>query len=184
MHTLTTDGPIFSSCTCVATSTSSDGTSPDDYCSSTVPFLFTGSHDAHVYCWNRNWELLWKAKLDSQVYSTPFLYRRRLQDDTINHQPQQTQTQSTCTKLTKPTTRFSISDATEPSTISFWTCLCVCSTSGTLYLLDPATGRQCGSHKLPGDVFSSPVVLDDTIVVGCRDDFVHCIEFQLLQFDS
>lgn len=29
--------------------------------------------------------------------------------------------------------------------------------------------------NLPGDVFSSPVMIGGRIFVGCRDDYVHCL---------
>lgn len=77
----------------------------------------------------------------------------------------------------------------------------VCSTDGTVTLLElqrdqiieqPATllddeeqqTLQAGSCTavvrqsvvLPGEVFSSPVVLGGLLVLGCRDDFLYCIK--------
>jgi hypothetical protein len=78
----------------------------------------------------------------------------------------------------------------------------VCSTDGTVSVLqlqqdqaiegeDPA--RLLGDQQqelqaescravmqqsvvVPGEVFSSPVVLDGLLVLGCRDDFLYCIK--------
>ena len=33
-----------------------------------------------------------------------------------------------------------------------------------------------GSARLPGKVFSSPVVREGRIVVGCRDDKLHAVD--------
>ena len=51
---------------------------------------------------------------------------------------------------------------------------CVCST-GLLHLLELGSGGVLGSVRLPGEVFSSPVVREGRIVVGCRDDRVYTV---------
>lgn len=50
----------------------------------------------------------------------------------------------------------------------------VASTSGNLTALCVATGQQLASTCLPGEVFSSPIVVDGQLVVGCRDNNVYC----------
>ena len=54
-------------------------------------------------------------------------------------------------------------------------CICACTTSGHVYILSAGCGRVLGSLRLPGDIFSSPVAVDNHIVVGCRDNNVYCI---------
>ena len=42
--------------------------------------------------------------------------------------------------------------------------------------IDMAQGvRQAAQYQLPGEVFSSPVIIDNQILVGCRDDGLHCL---------
>ncbi|CAN1765498.1 Putative acyl-activating enzyme 19 [Linum perenne] len=61
--------------------------------------------------------------------------------------------------------------------------ICVCSSSGTIHLLqiDAGSPERCADvqefarFELPGDVFSSPVMVGGRIFVGCRDDYVRCI---------
>ncbi|KAL8576444.1 hypothetical protein ACOMHN_049011 [Nucella lapillus] len=48
------------------------------------------------------------------------------------------------------------------------------STDGLVRILNVATGELIGQKHLPGEVFSSPVVVDDCLIVGCRDDRVYC----------
>ena len=49
----------------------------------------------------------------------------------------------------------------------------VCTTDGKLFILDACTGALCMQYSFPYEVFSSPVVWNERIVVGCRDDFVY-----------
>lgn len=55
-------------------------------------------------------------------------------------------------------------------------CVCVCSSSGVLYLVNASNGLVLTKMQLPNEVFSSPVCVDNCIVLGCRDDYVYCIE--------
>ncbi|XP_051954079.1 beta-alanine-activating enzyme-like isoform X2 [Xyrauchen texanus] len=52
----------------------------------------------------------------------------------------------------------------------------VCSTDGTVWILDGETGALKASMSLPGELFSSPVVWGHSLVVGCRNDYVYCLE--------
>ncbi|XP_071371684.1 beta-alanine-activating enzyme [Centroberyx affinis] len=50
------------------------------------------------------------------------------------------------------------------------------STDGTVWILDGQDGLLVASLTLPGELFSSPVVWEHSLVVGCRNDYVYCIE--------
>lgn len=56
------------------------------------------------------------------------------------------------------------------------TLVAVASTDGTLWVLDGEQGTVKASFLLPGELFSSPVVWGHTIVVGCRNDYIYCLE--------
>lgn len=71
--------------------------------------------------------------------------------------------------------------------------VCVCTSSGSIHLLQinldnsgkqnqPGLNivREFARLKLPGDIFSSPVMIGGRIFVGCRDDYVHCISVENL----
>ncbi|TNM87520.1 hypothetical protein fugu_005741 [Takifugu bimaculatus] len=49
------------------------------------------------------------------------------------------------------------------------------STDGTVWVLDGRDGRMLASLTLTGELFSSPVVWGRSLVVGCRNDFVYCL---------
>ncbi|KAL1022606.1 hypothetical protein UPYG_G00029810 [Umbra pygmaea] len=57
------------------------------------------------------------------------------------------------------------------------------STDGTLCVLDGEDGTLRASLTLPGELFSSPVVWERTLLVGCRNDFVYCVEATYSQTD-
>ncbi|XP_072171423.1 beta-alanine-activating enzyme-like [Diadema setosum] len=54
----------------------------------------------------------------------------------------------------------------------------VTATDGCVHILDLLTGQKVAEHSLPGEVFSSPVVDERNIIVGCRNDYVYCLELK------
>lgn len=52
----------------------------------------------------------------------------------------------------------------------------VCSTDGKVWVLDGETGTLKATLSLPGELFSSPVVWGHNLVVGCRNDYIYCLE--------
>lgn len=52
----------------------------------------------------------------------------------------------------------------------------VASTDGTIWILDGQNGQTLASFTLPGELFSSPVVWRQSLVVGCRNDYVYCLK--------
>ncbi len=48
---------------------------------------------------------------------------------------------------------------------------CVLST-----LVPPLVTQVLQNHKLPGESFSSPVLVDNAIFIGCRDDKVYRLD--------
>ncbi|XP_043984873.1 beta-alanine-activating enzyme isoform X2 [Gambusia affinis] len=49
------------------------------------------------------------------------------------------------------------------------------STDGTVWILDARDGRVLAASTLPGELFSSPVVWEQSLVIGCRNDYVYCL---------
>lgn len=52
-----------------------------------------------------------------------------------------------------------------------------CATSGFVNFVKLSNGAIEHSHKLPGEIFSTPVAHEKSIFVGCRDNFLYCIQF-------
>ena len=53
---------------------------------------------------------------------------------------------------------------------------CCCTVNGNVFILDMTTGRTLTTIKLPGEIFSSPLIIGDQIVIGCRDNNVYCLK--------
>ncbi|NXS56694.1 ACSF4 enzyme, partial [Brachypteracias leptosomus] len=57
--------------------------------------------------------------------------------------------------------------------------LAAVSTDGKVWILNAKNGTAEGVNKLPGEVFSSPVVWGTKLVVGCRNDYVYCLDLYI-----
>jgi len=53
-----------------------------------------------------------------------------------------------------------------------------CSTNGYVNLLNNLSGKIESSSKLPGDIFSSPLIYNDKLFIGCRDNYVYCLSLK------
>lgn len=50
-----------------------------------------------------------------------------------------------------------------------------CSTNGYVNLIDTVSGKIVKALQLPGEIFSSCLVVNGKIFIGCRDNFVYCL---------
>ncbi|KAI5421430.1 hypothetical protein KIW84_045021 [Lathyrus oleraceus] len=69
--------------------------------------------------------------------------------------------------------------------------ICICSSSGGIHLLRVNTDlsedtdqlkskvQEFARLDLPGDIFSSPLMIGGRIFVGCRDDYLHCVALEI-----
>lgn len=128
------------------------GTECNSSCSDYIVF---GSHDKCVYCLSLNGELQWSFSTDGQVYSSPFVAELNANHLTDCH--------TTChaSQSTKRDAQMAVF---------------VLSNVGTLYVLDLHSGGCLASCSLPGEVFSSPVVIDKRVLIGCRNDYLYSLE--------
>ena len=109
-----------------------------------------GCHDHCGYCLDRNGQLIWKHRMNSAVYATPFILETCLCN--------------TCTI-----------DADISSNFVHYYAV-ICSTSGQIDIVNCINGRLVCSTNVPGELFSSPVVCDDRLIIGCRDDNIYCFK--------
>lgn len=54
--------------------------------------------------------------------------------------------------------------------------LAAASTDGKLWILESKSGRLQSVYELPGQVFSSPVVWESMVLIGCRNNYVYCLD--------
>ena len=57
----------------------------------------------------------------------------------------------------------------------------VCSVDGILYIINIVNGEILAKHHFPGKTFSSPCVVNNKILVGCRDNSLYCLT---IKFDE
>ncbi|XP_059778929.1 beta-alanine-activating enzyme isoform X3 [Balaenoptera ricei] len=54
--------------------------------------------------------------------------------------------------------------------------LAAASTDGKLWILESKSGELQSVYQLPGEVFSSPVVWESMLIIGCRNNYVYCLD--------
>ncbi len=109
--------------------------------------IVIGSHDSSVYCMSTSGCLIWSFETDSPVYSTSSLVESTTRDNSA------------------------VKSQGIPGR-----CIVVCSTDGKLYVVDIKSGKKIGFVDLNCEIFSSPIVYGNKIVIGCRDNNVCCIQ--------
>lgn len=56
------------------------------------------------------------------------------------------------------------------------TLLAAASTDGKLWILESQSGKLRSVYELPGEVFSSPVVWESMLIIGCRNNYIYCLD--------
>ncbi|XP_048219784.1 beta-alanine-activating enzyme isoform X2 [Perognathus longimembris pacificus] len=56
------------------------------------------------------------------------------------------------------------------------TLLAAASTDGKLWIFESRSGQLQGVYELPGEVFSSPVVWESMLIIGCRNNYIYCLD--------
>ena len=110
-------------------------------------FILFGNNSGVTYCLDDRGELVWSFVGDSQIYSSLCTYPNIVG---VSHSKANSYTNNSIFVLT------------------------IC-TSGFIYLLRLSSGECVMSCHLPGEIFSSPVLVDSDILVGCRDNFLYCL---------
>lgn len=108
---------------------------------------------------------MWTFQASSPVYATAFASTLNIPTGNVQH---------LCTDLPlgRSTRKEPLNHAsTQPCSV-----VVAAETKGVLYVLDYKDGHVQADVRLPGEIFSSPAVVDNFIVFGCRDNFVYCFE--------
>lgn len=51
----------------------------------------------------------------------------------------------------------------------------IATTTGRVSLVDLTSSEILSTKHLPGEVFSSPIAVNNSIVLGCRDNNIYCL---------
>ncbi|XP_051822133.1 beta-alanine-activating enzyme isoform X2 [Antechinus flavipes] len=145
-----------------------------------LQYVSIGCVDGNLYCFNHMGQLVWQVSTNGPVFSSPCISDSVRQEifcgshdrciycyNTEGHF--QWKFQATASIYATPFTFYN-------HNLSSDMLLAAASTDGNLWILDAKRGQLQTVYKLPGEVFSSPVVWQSMLVVGCRDDYVYCLD--------
>lgn len=124
-----------------------------------------------------NGELLWKYQANGHIFSSLVSYKNQLLfgcfDKCVNIVNISV---SDCILAKKVKVTSEISTTPFVYNVNEYAVIVTASNCGVISVIDFNTFELLGSIPLPGKVFSSPVVHNDKIFVGCRDNNFYCIE--------
>ncbi|XP_041704698.2 beta-alanine-activating enzyme isoform X2 [Coregonus clupeaformis] len=142
--------------------------------------IIIGSVDGNICCFSHTGEMLWQYVTDGPVFSSPCITPDKQRVVCGSHDG--------CVYCLNCTDGSLVWRYQTPSRVysspcvfevSAWgmegTLVVLASTDGTLCVLDGEDGTLKASLSLLGELFSSPVVWERSVVVGCRNDFVYCV---------
>ncbi|XP_061680411.1 beta-alanine-activating enzyme isoform X2 [Syngnathoides biaculeatus] len=140
-----------------------------------------GSVDGNVLCFSRDGALLWQFRTDGAVFSSPCV-TSDLQRLLCGSHDGRLHCLSAADG--SPLWTFPTAGKVYASPCAFdggrrGELAAAASTDGTVYILDARDGRALCSRTLPGEIFSSPAVCGRSLVVGCRNDYVYCLQMDI-----
>nr|DBA29174.1 TPA: hypothetical protein GDO54_009427 [Pyxicephalus adspersus] len=141
--------------------------------------VFFGCVDAMFYCLSHWGEKLWQFSTEGPIFSSPcvstvskqvmfgshdgFIYCCSTKGELLWKYKTSSRVYATPFVFPNPHT-----ENTE--------LLAAASTDGSLWILDAHSGLLISQCTLEGEIFSSPVVCLNQLVVGCRDNYVYCFD--------
>ena len=138
-----------------------------------------------IHCFDFNGNFLWNFETSGHIFSS-FLFNQISLDDTqilfgchdkqlrclnYNHQKQATNL-AWSTEL-----QSQIYGSPRMIEIDHEKFVVSCATSGFVNFVKLTDGSIEHSHKLSGEIFSTPAIHGRIIFVGCRDNFLYCLKF-------
>ncbi|XP_066488528.1 beta-alanine-activating enzyme isoform X2 [Tiliqua scincoides] len=142
-------------------------------------YVCVGCVDGNLYCFSHFGEKVWQFSTNGPIFSSPcisnfteniffgshdyFTYCCNLDGNLL------WKFKTTSTVYATP---FVFHNDLEGRTF-----LAVASTDGRVWILNAKTGSLESAEKLPGEVFASPIVWGTMLIIGCRNNYVYCLEF-------
>ncbi|NXX93900.1 ACSF4 enzyme, partial [Centropus bengalensis] len=148
-------------------------------------YVCVGCVNGNLYCYSHSGEKVWQFSTNGPVFSSPcisslskqeiffgshdcFIYCCNMEGHLL--------WKFEATSSVYGTPFVFQSDALQTKIL-----LAAVSTDGKVWILNAKTGTAEGVDKLPGEVFSSPVVWGTKLVVGCRNDYVYCLDLYVTE---
>uniref|UniRef100_S4RLD8 Aminoadipate-semialdehyde dehydrogenase n=1 Tax=Petromyzon marinus TaxID=7757 RepID=S4RLD8_PETMA len=141
-------------------------------------YVCVGCVDGSLYTFSHMGDKMWQFRTDGPVFSSPCIVGNRLDVVFGSHDGSvyavsasgqlQWKHQLGAPVYATPCT-WSHDPATDAGLVV------AAGTDGLVCVLDEQGNPVC-SYRLPGEVFSSPVAWGDCLLVGCRDDYLYCLQ--------
>uniref|UniRef100_A0A8B9G7U7 Beta-alanine-activating enzyme n=1 Tax=Amazona collaria TaxID=241587 RepID=A0A8B9G7U7_9PSIT len=146
-------------------------------------YVCVGCVDGNLYCYTHSGEKVWQFSTSGPVFSSPCISSLTKQEiffgshDCFIY---------CCNMEGNLLWKFKASSSVYGTPFVFQSddlknkiLLAAISTDGKVWILNAKSGTAEGVDKLPGEVFSSPVVWGTKLVVGCRNDYVYCLDLYI-----
>ncbi|NWX45686.1 ACSF4 enzyme, partial [Steatornis caripensis] len=146
-------------------------------------YVCVGCVDGNLYCYTHSGEKVWEFSTNGPVFSSPCISSLTTQEiffgshDCFIY---------CCNMEGNLLWKFEATSSVYGTPFVFQSddlknkiLLAAVSTDGKVWILNAKSGTAEGADKLPGQVFSSPVVCGTKLVVGCRNDYVYCLDLYI-----
>ncbi|XP_069869292.1 beta-alanine-activating enzyme isoform X1 [Dipodomys merriami] len=142
-------------------------------------FLCIGSVDGNLLCFTHLGEQVWQFSAGGPIFSSPCISASEQEVyfgshdcfiyccDMSGHLQWKLETTSRV---------YATPFAFHHPNHSSETFLAAASTDGKLWILESQSGQLQGVYELPGEVFSSPVVWESMLIIGCRNNYIYCLD--------
>nr|XP_056711429.1 beta-alanine-activating enzyme [Euleptes europaea] len=138
-----------------------------------------GCVDGNFYCFSHFGQKVWQFSTNGPIFSSPCIssFTREVFFGSHDHFIYCCNMEGTLMwKFETTSTVYATPFVFHSRDLEDKTLLAVISTDGRIWILNAKTGVVEGSGKLPGEVFSSPVIWGTKLVVGCRNNYVYCLD--------
>ncbi|NXL95285.1 ACSF4 enzyme, partial [Alectura lathami] len=142
-----------------------------------------GCVDGNLYCYSHSGEKVWQFSTNGPVFSSPCISSLTKQEIFFGSHDRFIYC---CNMEGNLLWKFEATSSVYGTPFVFQSddlknkiLLAAVSTDGKVWILNARTGTAEGVDKLPGEVFSSPVVWGTKLVVGCRNDYVYCLDLYI-----
>ncbi|XP_074882522.1 beta-alanine-activating enzyme isoform X1 [Buteo buteo] len=146
-------------------------------------YVYVGCVDGNLYCYTHSGEKVWQFSTNGPVFSSPcissltkqeiffgshdcFIYCCNMEGNLL-------------WKFEATSSVYGTPFVFQSGDLKNKILLAAVSTDGKVWILNAKSGTAEGVDKLPGEVFSSPVVWETKLVVGCRNDYIYCLDLYI-----
>lgn len=139
-----------------------------------------------VHCLDFSGNLLWNFQTEGYIFSSFLFYQPTVEDIKICFGSHDKSLRCLSYNFEKKSVRTVWSAELKsqiygtPRLVTIKSCdfAVSCATNGQINFVKLSDGIIEHTHKLPGEIFSTPVIVDKMLFVGCRDNYLYCIKFK------